>query len=264
MKRVFHFLVFILIGFTANAQLSCKTKATTDGGTVKTCLHKNGKVSTSETWDKDKRFGNAIAYNSKGEELYNHSLRSVGGHAYVSLEYFANGQVSKVYYSDAPDGGIQFYNSTTKFDENGVQTEFHETKYPHEIQMVLVEPSVKKTEPVVEQKKEEPKQEVVECAILFKNYFEIQNGTTSKVTIKINALQNNTVIGESREIVLEPSRKFVFDTVFTAQVGLQEDIYKLEIVSYTRKHKNKHVKLMELVPIETSDSRTYYWFVMKE
>ncbi len=263
MKQFLLFLILSLCTYTVQAQLSCKTKPAPDGGTKKICLHKNGIISTSETWDKDRHSGSIVAYNNKSEELFNHSLRNFGGHASVSIDYYPNGQVSKIYFSDAPDGGIQFYNSTTKFDENGNQTEFYETRYPYELQTILMEPEPKEN-PVKEVVTETPKQEVVECAVLFKNFFEIQNATSSKVIIKVNALQNNSVIGKSKTIVLEPSQKLVFDTVFTAQIGLRDKIYALEIVSYTNKRKNKSMKLIEPGPIETTDSRTYYWFVVKD
>jgi hypothetical protein len=256
---------FLCSFFQLNAQLNCKTKPASDGSTVKTCLHKNGKPSTTESWDKDQRFGKITGYNSVGTEIFSYGLRKIGGHASASVEYFPNGQVSKVYYSDAPDGGIQFYNSTRKFDETGIQTEFYETKYPDELEITFVEsPNITTEEVPLEPNKEEPKPEVIECAVVFKNYFEIQNATSSKVTIKVNALQNNSVIGKSREIVLEPSQKLVFDTVFTAQIGLSDKIYALEVTSFSKKRRNKSVKLIEPGPIETTDSRTYYWLVVKE
>jgi hypothetical protein len=134
MKAIIPILVFLLQSHISLAQLKGKTSTEKDGATKKQCFHKNKTVSTLETWDKDKRFGNIKAFNNQGKELFSHSLRSVGGHASVQLIYFPNGQLKSVYFSDAPDGGIQYYNSTTQFDELGNQTEFTETKYPHELE----------------------------------------------------------------------------------------------------------------------------------
>jgi len=262
----FSTLILLLFCFSTqlNAQLNCKTKPTSEGGTEKTCLHKNGKTSTSESWDKDQRFGKMKGFNSKGEEIFSYELRKVGGHASATIDYFPNGQVSKVYYSDAPDGGIQFYNSTSIYNEAGERTDFYETKYPYELE--LLEPEVMKRDPEIELNipQDQPKVEIVECAILFSNYFEVQNGTTSTITVRANALQNNTVIGQGKEFVLQPSEKIVFDTIYTAQVGIKENVYGLEIVSHSKKRKNKKLKLIETTPAESPNfTKTWYWIIVK-
>ncbi len=150
MKILVAFLILVQSVF-ASAQLKCKTANQSDGLTIKQCFHQNGQVSTLESWDKDKRFGTIKGYNNQGKELFSLSLRSVGGHASVLLTYFPNGQLEKVDFSDAPDGGIQFYNSTTRFDEKGNQTGFSETKYPHQLELeVSVPDSVRRRKPLVE------------------------------------------------------------------------------------------------------------------
>ncbi len=181
MKRLFVFLI-LFQSFLAAAQLKCKSTNQSDGSTIKQCFHQNGKISTLENWDKDKRFGTIKGYNNQGKELFSHSLRSIGGHASVSLTYFPNGQVEKVYFSDAPDGGIQFYNSTTRFDDKGNQTEFSETKYPHQLELEVPLPdTVKRRKPLVEinrvldQKKGRKQIQIV-----------VENKTKRKVEVSIN------------------------------------------------------------------------------
>lgn len=259
-------LLLILIVFATNCfgQLNCKTSKNDKNESIKTCFHKNGKVSTEEIWDFDKRFGSMRGFNNQGKELFFHYLRGVGGHASVSLEYFPNGQVSKVHFSDAPDGGIQFYNSTTKFDENGNQTEFYETKYPNELEIQWVEP-VKMPEVVSEPKKEAPKQDVAECAVIAQTQYKIENTTTSRVNLKITAVPNKKVTAQSKEIVLESSEKLTFDTIFTAERPINEIIYAAEIISYTKARKNKNLKFVESVPVdEPNGPRVYSWFIVKE
>lgn len=158
----FIFFVLIQIQFLF-AQLNCKTMNQSDGSTWSKCFHQNGKVSTLETWDKEKRFGNLKGYNNQGKELFSHGLRTIGGHASAQLSYFPNGQVKSIYFSDAPDGGIQFYNATTTFDEVGNQTSFVETKYPYELEFQILAPdTTKPRKPIVEinqvleKKKEKP------------------------------------------------------------------------------------------------------------
>nr|WP_294860026.1 hypothetical protein [uncultured Fluviicola sp.] len=109
------------------AQLDCKTAKRADNSTVKKCFHKKGTISTIETWDKDKRDGTLKGFDRSGKELFSHNLRNFGGHASAQMTYFPNGQVKSIYYSDAPDGGIQYYHSTTQFDEAGNQISFDES-----------------------------------------------------------------------------------------------------------------------------------------
>lgn len=129
MKTVFLFLLLLIQTPLLFAQLNCKTIKYKDGSAVKKCFHKNGKVSTVETWEKDKRDGNLKGFNNQGKELFSYNLRNYGGHASAQLTWFPNGQVKSVYYSDAPDGGIQYYHSTTQFDEVGNQTVFTEDSH---------------------------------------------------------------------------------------------------------------------------------------
>lgn len=151
-------LLFILIQTPLLfAQLKCKTTTQGDGSTVKKCFHKNGKVSTVETWSKDKRQGNLKGFNKQGKELFSHDLRHYGGHASAQVTYFPNGQVKSIYYSDSPDGGIQYYNSTTEFDEAGNQISFDERRHDDDLHLRIPAPpartipdTTKPKKPVVE------------------------------------------------------------------------------------------------------------------
>lgn len=147
--------IFILLILTHSqmlfAQLNCKATHQSDGSTLKQSFHKNGKVSTIETWDKDKRFGNLKIFNNQGKELFSRGLRTIGGNASAELTYFPNGQVEKIYFSDAPDGGIQYYYSTTQFDALGNQLSFDENKYPYELEILVpIRDTAKPRRPVVE------------------------------------------------------------------------------------------------------------------
>lgn len=151
MKAIYCLLFLLIQNPALFAQLDCKTVAQSDGSTVKKCFHKNGTISTIETWDKYKRFGNLKVFNNQAKELFSCGLRTIGGNASAELIYFPNGQVEKIYYGDAPDGGIQYYNSTTQFDESGNQLSFDENKYPYELEILVpVRDTAKPRKPVVE------------------------------------------------------------------------------------------------------------------
>lgn len=205
-------LLLILYGSLALAQLNCKTTNQPDGSVVKQCFHRNGKVSTVETWDKNKRLGSIKAYNSKGTELFSHGLRSVGGHASVSMTYFGNGQVEKVDFSDAPDGGIQFYNSSTRFDEQGNQVEFSETKYPFELEGIpgKTTDTVKPRKPLVEINRVlvPEKKERID--------FLIVNKTKSKQRVSLDR-----GIGEEDTLLVIPAKKEVYQLIFPLENQLK-------------------------------------------
>ncbi len=98
----------------------------TDSGIVVLHYHKSGPVSTKEWRDKDDRFGRSLAYKRDGTVIFEGGTRRIGGHASVHFSYHPNGAVSTAETSDAPDGGIQWYRSTTTFDEDGNRTGFWE------------------------------------------------------------------------------------------------------------------------------------------
>jgi hypothetical protein len=106
---------------TGLAQYKCNTVASADGKRH-TCYHVNKQPSTTEFWDKENLWGRFEAWNNKGEPLVSFELRKVAGHAGVDVSYHANGQVSRLEYSSAPDGGIQFWNYIYTYNEEGQET----------------------------------------------------------------------------------------------------------------------------------------------
>jgi hypothetical protein len=116
-------LLLALLALPAMAQLGRK-ELRTDTGLVVPHYHATGEVSTQEWMDADERFGLSTAYDRSGREIFRFGTRRIGGHASVHFSYHPNGAVSKAEASDAPDGGIQWYRSTTTFDDLGDQTGF--------------------------------------------------------------------------------------------------------------------------------------------
>ncbi|HRH38049.1 MAG TPA: hypothetical protein PK760_06875, partial [Flavobacteriales bacterium] len=116
----------------------------TDSGTVVIHYFTNGKVSTKAWMDKDNRWGRSWAYKSDGTVIVDHQTRRIAGHASVHFDYHPNGAVSKAEYSDAPDAGIQWYRSTTTFDEQGNQTGF--TEQGHDNDGLIPRPELRMTQ----------------------------------------------------------------------------------------------------------------------
>lgn len=98
----------------------------TDTGTVVLHYFATGELSSKAWTDADNRWGHSWAYSQSGQVIFHRQTRKIAGHASVDYRYHPNGAVSRAEFSKAPDGGIQWYKSTTTFDEQGVQTGFSE------------------------------------------------------------------------------------------------------------------------------------------
>lgn len=187
------FLILLIVMQTPLfAQLKCRTVTEPDGSEVKKCFHQNGKVSITESWDKDKRSGSLKVFNNQGKEVCSYNLRHFGGHASASLSWFPNGQVKSVAYSDAPDGGIQYYHSTRQFDEVGNETSFTEDSYDDKLRIppVTVRDTVKPRRPLVEINRvlEKPKTKRVDFLIINKTK------STQKVALDYSVIASDTML----------------------------------------------------------------------
>jgi hypothetical protein len=78
----------------------------------------NGNISTFSYLEKD-QIGKAIAYNLKGEIIYEKNIRRIYGNASVRFSHYENGALKKAHYTSYPDGGIQWFKSTTFYNKKG-------------------------------------------------------------------------------------------------------------------------------------------------
>jgi len=86
--------------------------------TIHIRLFPNGTLSTFSYLEKDHK-GKAIAYNLKGETIYEKNIRRVYGNASVRFSHYDNGALEKAHYTSYPDGGIQWFKSTTFYNKKG-------------------------------------------------------------------------------------------------------------------------------------------------
>lgn len=111
-----YFLLTANLGFT---QLKCKTlKGRFGDSTI--CFHENKRVSTIDYPDSEAdQYKHFLAFDANGNKLFEggHGYRHGGGS--LDVKYFGNGSVSSVRSTFQPDGGIQHYDVTTYFNEDG-------------------------------------------------------------------------------------------------------------------------------------------------
>lgn len=182
--RTFLILVLLFSAFGVRAQGRVRTIETDSGRVV---LHRftTGQVSTLEWTDKDGRFGRSRAYKRDGTVIVDRHTRRIAGHASVHFSYHPNGAVSRSEFSDAPDAGIQWYESITTFDDQGNRTGFSEQG--HDDLHVIPRPGTTFTAPVepfgpTEEPVREP--EVAICQKLFVNEVFIVNSTRETAVIR--------------------------------------------------------------------------------
>jgi hypothetical protein len=161
----------------SHAQLQMKVLQTDTGKVV---LHhfNSGQVSTKEWTDKNGYWGRSWAYKRSGEVIFQGETRRVAGHASVRFSYHPNGAVSRVETSDAPDGGIQWYKSTTTFDADGNKTGFDE--YGRDNHGPIPRPGIRI---ITEPEPPMPKQEVAICQRMFQSELFVVNPTNAAVRV---------------------------------------------------------------------------------
>ena len=176
-------LLLALFALPAMAQLGRK-ELRTDTGLVVLHYHATGEVSTQEWMDADERFGLSTAYDRSGREIFRFGTRRIGGHARVDFSYHANGAVSKAESSDAPDAGIQWYRSTTTFDDQGNQTGFWEESHEDLIRV----------RPILSPEREDP---VVHCQKLYTNEVFLVNATRQAGKAKVQVKRPSPALKDS-------------------------------------------------------------------
>ena len=182
---------------------------------------KSGELSTKKCYDKDNRFGKAYAYTKKGKLIYEKGLRKIAGHESVYFTFYPSGAVKKAEWSSAPDAGIQWYNSTDEFAENGTLTSHTENNYDDYLRVVPTyivpkDTSSKNSTTKYDSVIIKPKQ--VECWFVNHTYFTISVKVIDKKN-KQEINQKNIKAGDSIKVGtydytaknFEPVRKYLFD-----------------------------------------------------
>ncbi len=119
MKLSVLLIPIFIFPFFSQSQLNCK-KLKGRFGDSTVCFHQSGGKSTIEFHDRENdRYQHFIAYDSKGNKIFEggHGYRHGGGSLYVN--YHSNGTISSARSTFQPDGGIQYYDVTTYFAEDG-------------------------------------------------------------------------------------------------------------------------------------------------
>lgn len=230
-----------------------------DTGTVVVHYFTNGRVSTKVWVDKDDRWGRSWAYDATGKEIFSYQTRRIAGHASAHFSYHHNGAVSKIEVSDAPDAGIQWYRSTTTYDEQGNRTGF--TEQGHDNHDIIPGPGVRVTE---KPEMTEPyKQEVVEEQRMFVTEVFVVNASKYTCRMNVVAKQPSPALQNS-DHTMAPGDTVRVGMYSTGEI--YEEAEKHLVVSGKRwsKKLKKQVAyriLREEVTAVQPEARKYYLFI---
>ena len=131
MRLVHHLVIGLCLPALPVAAQIGRQEVRTDTGTVVLHRFSTGEVSTQQWTDRDGRRGPARAFKPDGTVVFEVPTRRIAGHATVRFSYHPNGAVSRAEFNSAPDAGIQWYRSTTEFDDAGDRTGFNEAGRDH-------------------------------------------------------------------------------------------------------------------------------------
>lgn len=188
----------------------------------------------------DNREGFAKAYSIDGKEIYSKSIRRFGGHESVEFRHFESGGVKEANYSSAPDGGIQWYKSTTYFDEVGNVTGFQENSHEQ-----LLSPLKKIHAPVVP--------EVVSCASIHENIIVVHNH--SRHTIEYIF----TKAGKEQTFVFRPGEHKQVISYISAEITQVPNDFYTSTIKMKKNKRNKKFKTI-IESTKTDSLKTTYHF----
>jgi antitoxin component YwqK of YwqJK toxin-antitoxin module len=204
-----------------------------------------GELSSKKCFDTNKRFGKATAYNKTGSIIYEKELRTIGGHASVEFTFYPNGALNKASWSSAPDAGIQWYNSTDIFSEDGKLVSHTENNYDDYLHLTApYNPKQKDTTLIKPDSVLSDKKKVITYFINH-TYYSITVMTFDKSNGKLLNERNmkpgdiiNVVMYEYTKNNFEPSRKYHFKIIPTSNKKEQRPFIK-KVSQKTLTNKNK-------------------------
>ena len=234
--RVSVFLFFVLgFIFSLNSQLNCKKY---DGrfGDSTICFHQNGSKSTIEFHDRENdRYKWFIAFDNRGNKIFEggHGYRHGGGSLYV--KYHPNGCISSARSTFQPDGGIQYHDATSFFDEDGTFLRREDNSWDRHVTVPTHIQYEKVEEKIVKKPKDKPKDSV---------HYYIRNNSGKKMTLyltqpkdpefkKLVVLKRNKTLDAGKFEKISPNM-----TIF--------DIYRIDVLPTKKTYRTVLINSPEL------------------
>lgn len=232
MKTLFLFLA-ILLSSQSFGQLACK-KLKGRGGDSTVCFHKNGKVSTIdfEIVEHD-RYYEFRAYDTKGNESLKAHHGYLHGGASLDVTYYENGAIRSARKTFQPDGGIQHYDATSFFNEDG--TFHHEEDNSWDKQLIIYNPPIYDFP--------EPKKAVVEPKI-DTVYVYLKNASSRKIEVLVNKKAGSD---QSEKVIMnKQSEQQIGYFISQGKNEKVEDLWDIYVIPNRKTTKIKRIAAPEL------------------
>ena len=256
--RLGYFVVFCLLLFVSWSSYGQPF------GNCRYTYFKNGKKATSQCYDANDHWGQARAYNGKGEVIYEKDLRKIAGHSSVQFSFYENGAVKKAEYSSAPDAGIQWYRTFTEFAPDGtITSEVHQnyddgpgTTAPFRRQEYVAPPTTT-TNPTPAPCKPAPT--TVACAVIYSSEFWFINTTPYSVVVTATHKHRKN---EMSSLTLRPRQSAKGGQVLQAQFfDDPAKQYDFSVRAVRPGNKTKFILLpSDKKPEQTSTENKRYYF----
>lgn len=255
MKYLINFLIIYFFSATCGAQLNCSTSKGKDLSLTKTCKHKNGKVSTLEKWDSNSFWGSFEAFTDSGQSIIRYELRKVAGHASVQVKYHANGQISKLEYSSAPDGGLQFYHYIHHYNEKGIQTEYYNLSQPDGHPVLFVPEKLTKNYPTQPTTITNPKT----CAAIALTKYTIQNHTRKHVRLILSPnYQIHYPKRNARVVLVDAMTELNVDSILLSDKFLERETLFTVSLDSTQTNVSKRILITSSEKIPNKLTHTWH------
>lgn len=237
----------------------------TDSGTVVLHYFTSGELSTKEWVDRQDQWGRSSAYKRSGELIFQGQTRRVAGHASVHFSYHPNGGVSKVETSDAPDGGIQWYRSTTTFDEEGNKTGSSEQGHDGRglIPRVTVDTDQAPSPPTVAPKPTPAEQDGDQGQRLFVNEVYVVNGSSWPVEVSVEPMAPSPAL-QAGKYLLAPGAQQLIGS-YSIGEAFVSPVKRMKVTGHTTNLKGRQrvigVLMMDSQQMDP-ERKAWYYHVM--
>jgi hypothetical protein len=137
-----YLIIFLLINFAPVwSQLNCHTIKIFSGDST-ICFHQKGSISTITFPSKQhERYYHFQAFDLNGNKVLETSHGVLHGSASLDVKYHANGAIKSARRTFQPDGGIQHYDATTFYHEDGTFSHEEDNSWDKQLTHPVFEPS---------------------------------------------------------------------------------------------------------------------------
>lgn len=241
MKVFFLSFLFLLVVNQAKAQLDCHTyKGFAGDSTI--CYHQNGKISTIAWLSVEhKNYYHFLAFDINSNKVLEANHGYLHGSASLTVKYHPNGAIKSARKTFQPDGGIQHWDVTSFYNEDG--TFHHEEDNSWDRILIHTEPNY-----VYQTEKDKTIKSVDSVNVVLKNT------TSKKLKILVKDLDQKTEskivsVGKNKEVeigsFIPTSKKTEAQQFFSVEVLPRKKSVKTIII--TNKELNSTTKQILLI-----------------